>query len=315
MNKLKLTCNSAEMGFATDSKMVYNYFLNDKEQLPETIPGIQVTPDDKIRLDKNCIMYLNRDDKTVQIDPEINKVILSVPEKQLYLPDLVYLALSMIAKELNKDNKYIVHAAAIEKDDNATLILGETGSGKTTLALWHCIKNNSNFLSNDRTVLGMKDGEPFIFNGTKQTHVRLGVIHEYFPTLKNKIDTQKLANPWSNKIYINPEFEDLGIKVSNTAKLKNIIVASTYPTANEKTTLERQPEDVAKLSMMRFVSDNIRAYQNIVLSTDDPFPSFDNQELAEKRVKFVKDVVSQTPIYTARGNIDELSLRITEIEK
>ena len=41
----------------------------------------------------------------------------------------------------------------------------------------------------------------------------VGVIHEYFPSLVDKISKDKMKRPWKNKIYINSEFEELGITI------------------------------------------------------------------------------------------------------
>lgn len=127
-----------------------------------------------------------------------------------------------------------------------------------------------------------------------------------------KIDKEKMNRPGENKIYINPEFEELGIKVNKTAKLSNILFTSTYPVKDEDTSLTGQREDVATLATMKVLSEYIRADRNIVLSTNYPFPNFDNQELAMKRMRFVEKLVRETGIYTARGNIKKLSDIIDE---
>lgn len=213
----------------------------------------------------------------------------------------------MFAKELNKEDKYFIHCAIVEKNGKATLISGEPGSGKTTLAMYLCMEKGYNFVCNDRAVIGMENGIPYIYCGTLQTHIRVGVIHEYFPSLVHKIDKEKMDRPWENKIYINPEFDELGIKVNKTAELSNILFTSTYPVKDEETNLTRQMDDVATLATMKAVSEYIRADRNIVLSTNYPFPNFDNQELAMKRMAFVEKIVKNVGIYTARGNIKKLS--------
>ena len=63
---------------------------------------------------------------------------------------------------------------------------------------------------------------------------------------------------------------------------------------------------------MKALSEYVRADRNIVLSTNYPFPNFDNQELAMKRMAFVEKLVKEIGIYTARGNIRRLSNIIDE---
>ena len=48
MKKLRMKCHSAEIIFATNSEKIYNYFLTDEEQVPETIPGIEIIPDQNV---------------------------------------------------------------------------------------------------------------------------------------------------------------------------------------------------------------------------------------------------------------------------
>ena len=307
MKKLRMKCHSAEITFATNSEKIYNYFLTDEEQVPETIPGIEIIPDENADLSGNYLIYLDKSPNLVQINPELNQALICVPEKELYLPDLIYLALSMFAKELNKEDKYFIHCAIVEKDGKATLISGEAGSGKTTLAMYLCMEKGYNFVCNDRAVIGLENGMPYVYCGTLQTHIRVGVIHEYFPSLVNKIDEKKMNRQWENKIYINPEFEELGIKVSKNAELTNILFTATYPVKDEETNITEQMQDVATLATMKSISEYIRADRNIVLSTNYPFPNFDNQELTMKRMKFAENLVEKTGIYTARGNIKKLA--------
>lgn len=253
------------------------------------------------------MIYLDKSPEIVQINADLNQAMVCVPENKLYLPDLIYLALSMFAKELNKEDKFFIHCAIVEKDNKATLIVGEPGSGKTTLAMYLCMEKGYNFVCNDRAVIGIENGIPHVYCGTLQTHIRVGVIHEYFPNLVKKIDKEKMERPWENKIYINPEFDELGIKIKKEADISNILFTSTYPVKDEETNLTKQKEDVATLATMKFLSEYIRADRNVVLSTNYPFPNFDNQELAMRRMKFAEQLVNETGIYSARGNIRKLS--------
>lgn len=161
MKKLRMKCHSAEIIFATNSEKIYNYFLTDEEQVPETIPGIEIIPDENAKLNGNYLIYLDKSPNLVQINPDLNQALICVPENELYLPDLIYLALSMFAKELNKEDKYFIHCAIVEKDGKATLISGEPGSGKTTLAMYLCMEKGYNFVCNDRAVIGIENGIPY----------------------------------------------------------------------------------------------------------------------------------------------------------
>ena len=98
-----------------------------------------------------------------------------------------------------------------------------------------------------------------------------------------------------------------GLKVQDSLLPYILKELSKYPVKDEETNLTRQMDDVATLATMKAVSEYIRADRNIVLSTNYPFPNFDNQELAMKRMAFVEKIVKNVGIYTARGNIKKLS--------
>ncbi|MCL2231601.1 MAG: hypothetical protein FWB99_00815 [Treponema sp.] len=308
MIKIKMTCLAAEILFATNSSKVAAYFLTDEDHVPETIPAYTAALlDDEVPLEGPYLQYIDSEEKRVSFDPVQNQAVIYTPEEALYLPDLIYLLLSMFSKELNYYNQYILHCSAVEKDGKAIVLVGEPGSGKTTLALQFCITRGYNLVSNDRAIIGMDDkGRIKIFSGTLQMHIRVGVIHEYFPQLISAIDAEKINSPWSSKIYINPPFTGLGINVSEEAIVGKIVYISTYPVDDNLTNLIKNPVDVATLATMKHISECIRASRNVVISTGSPFPCFDTGELADKRVNFVHQVVQNTEIYDARGNIPRI---------
>jgi hypothetical protein len=315
MENIRMTCSGAEIMFRTNSQNMANYFLTDKEQVPETIPDIKTEKVAEEIFDraKPFLEYIDSELLRAEINPIKNQATISCPENKLYVPDLIYLALSMFAKELNKQNKYFIHSAVVEKDGKAIVLSGEPGSGKTTLALQFCMKDGYKFVANDRVVIGKEEGKCKVFAGTMQTHVRLGVLHEYFPQLVSKVDPEKMAQPWQNKIYINPEFEDLGIQTTQQAEVDKIMYVQTYPVDDKQTQISELPADVATLANMKAMSDYIRAGRNVVISTGDPFPSFDDKKLARMRMDFVHDLVKNAKTYDARGSINGIVDMVKEL--
>ena len=73
MKKLRMKCHSAEIIFATNSEKIYNYFLTDEEQVPETIPGIEIIPDQNGGLDGNYLIYIDKSPNLVQINPDLDR--------------------------------------------------------------------------------------------------------------------------------------------------------------------------------------------------------------------------------------------------
>lgn len=302
----------------TDVEELLDYFLYDREYVPETIPGFKATVinNESINLSNvPVIEYENNENENIIIDMEQNKLFLSCKYEKLYKPDLVYYALCMFGKELNKKNMYFVHCSVVEKNGVATVLMGEAGSGKTTLALYLCTGYGYNFVCNDRAIIGFKGDEPYVFAGTLQTHIRVGVIEQFFPKFKNNLTPTLLEKPWKNKIYINPKFDELGIKIVNEVKIGYMYFMFTYDSLKESAYMDKYLEDEEYdtwLAIQERISEYNRPRRNIILSVGYPFPSFDNRELAEIRFNACKKISKNTKIADIRGTVKESAKLIYE---
>lgn len=318
MKKINVSCGNVGILIATDSNEIINFFLYNRESVRETIPGVNVKIiDSSIKLTEPYIIYVDSNERNVTIDEKYNKAVIKFPVQELFFPDLVYLVLSMISKELNKINKYFIHCSIVEKNDKGIMIIGDPGSGKTTLSLYLSMNKNFKFVCNDRALLEFFDGNPYVTAGTLETYIRIGVIPQFFPKLMKKVDEGDLENPWSSRFYLNPEFENLGIEVKPNTPITHVLFALTYPTAASQTRLEKydnsKRQDVSILKTMGCFSQYIRADNNMLISAEYPFPSFDTPELAYKRLKDVKRFVQSTKIYSARGDIKALADMIDKL--
>lgn len=308
MKRLILECQDVKIDFYTNSVEIYDKFLHDKRELADDIPGIIVKPDNNSKSNDASLTYLDQEKEYIDINEKLNQATIHFPRAKLMSASLNFLLLSMFAKELNKSNKYILHASAIEKDGKSILLIGDSGSGKTTLALYLCMEKGYKLLSNDRTVIGEQNGKAYIFDGTLTTDIRLGMIPEFFPILSDKVDPAKMLDPWNNKMFLNPEFDNLGIGIGNSAAISKVIFVSTYPVGKEFTVFSKMPDDAAILLTFNAASEYIRVPRGIVLNAGYPFPSFDDLELAQKRVDFINKLMQENKgAYNARGNIKKLA--------
>ncbi len=318
MQKINISCGSVNLIMATDSNEIINFFLHNRDTVRETIPGVEVKKiDSNVEMVEPYIIYTNSNDRKVVIDSNNNKAIIRFPIQELFFPDLVYLVLSMMSKELNKLNKYFIHCSIVEKNNKGIMIVGDPGSGKTTLSLYLSMNNNFDFVCNDRALLEFFNGVPYVTAGTLETSIRVGVIPQFFPLLMEKINTSSLENPWNSRFYLNPEFENLGIKVKSSTPITHVLFTLTYPTTASQTRLEKydnsKRQDVSILKTMGCFSQYIRANNNMLISAEYPFPSFDTTELAYKRLKDVKRFVQSTEMYSARGDIKSLANMIDQL--
>ncbi len=294
----------------TNAQELIDYFLYDEEYVPETIPGFKasmVDPDDRIDLTSApSIEYIDSNIENIIVDESKNKLYLSCELSKLYKPDFVYYALCMFAKEFNKKNMYFVHCSIVEKNGEGTMLMGEAGSGKTTLALYLCTEYGYNFVCNDRALFGMKNGRPYVYASTLQTHIRVGVIEEFFPQFKSGLNMKLLEQPWKNKIYINPELDQLGVKIVEEASIKYIYLMYTYDAPNEYAYVDKYLESEkydACLAIHEHISEYNRASRNIILTLGYPFPVFDNAELAMIRFKDCQEIVNNVKIADLRGTV------------
>lgn len=318
MQKINISCGSVNVLLATNSNEIINFFLYNRESVRETIPGVEVNRvDDSLEMKEPYIVYMDSSENEVRIDEKTNTAIIKFPVQKLFFPDLVYLVLSMMSKELNKESKYFIHCSIVEKNGKGIMIIGDPGSGKTTLSLYLSMNRNFGFVCNDRALLEFSDEVPYVTAGTLETCIRVGVIPQFFPMLMGKIDKGKLENPWNSRFYLDPEFENLGINIKPTTPISYVLFTLTYPTTVSQTRLERydnsKRQDVSILKTMGCFSQYIRADNNMLISMEYPFPSFDNQELACRRLRDVKRFVNATEMYSARGDIKSLADMIDEL--
>lgn len=318
MQKIIISCGRVNVLMATDSNELINLFLHDRGNVQKIIPGVVAKiVDNNIRLIEPYIIYIDSNDRKVTIDGNTNKAIIKFPVQKLFFPDLVYLVLSMMSKELNKINKYFVHCSVVEKNNKGIMIIGDPGSGKTTLSLYLSMNKNFGFVCNDRALLEFFDGIPYVTAGTLETSIRIGVIPQFFPMLMEKINTSDLEKTWNSRFYLDSEFESLGIKVKSSTPITHVLFTLTYPTTASQTRLEKYDnsnrQDVSILKTMGCFSQYIRADNNMLISAEYPFPSFDTTELACKRLKDVKRFVQTTEMYSARGDIKSLADMIDKL--
>ena len=96
-----------------------------------------------------------------------------------------------------------------------------------------------------------------------------------------------------------------------------VLFLLTYPTSASHTILEKydtsKRQDLSILKTMGCFSQYIRADNNMLISAEYPFPSFDTHELACKRLKDVKKFICATEMYSARGDIKVLAEMIDKL--
>lgn len=119
---------------------------------------------------------------------------------KLYLNGLVLVALLHQRKIIN------FHASSFVHNDDGIMILGETGTGKSSLTVAFAL-NGSCFLTDDLTPVIFNDGSPYIFPLSRDVKLR--------PDTVNQLDIKNLrlrdAEPGTGKHYL-VDFDRSGIE-------------------------------------------------------------------------------------------------------
>ena len=197
-------------------KIIYNYDTITKT-IPVKIEYVEET--DNIAENENILVYKNCSKTSVDIDVKNNISFLSMPEDNLFFPDIVYLAIGMIANKLQKEQKYFIQSSVVKNEKgNSIMFLGDPNSGKTTLASKLILTGNWSLVSNDNVIVKLEKDKLVTIAGTKSVQMRYGAIKLFFPQLLDKINTPKeidTRDEWDIKIYVNDIFKEIGVKYSD----------------------------------------------------------------------------------------------------
>ena len=89
--------------------------------------------------------------------------------------DLYYILFNALANAINNNSEILAHSAVIQRDSKAILLLGDFGSGKTTLARL-AQKYDYKIISTDQTWLKIENNQLLFKCGTHFESIRNGEI-------------------------------------------------------------------------------------------------------------------------------------------
>lgn len=105
------------------------------------------------------------------------------------------------------NSSLLIHAAAVYKDQNSYLLLGEKGAGKTTLAVYLCQKFNMSLIGNDLVRIVKKDNTLYTYEGSRWFDIRKSSVlaNEYLKKLNIIFNSTTEEIGWNNKIRVNAD--------------------------------------------------------------------------------------------------------------
>lgn len=284
----------------TESLKLKDFFIKDPFSYAK-IPNLTV--EENITNDGFKIYYDDSNAKKIKIDNKIKTIRFSgrygidIPE-----PQFSHIALLCFEKMFQEHGSYGLHSAAIEKNDNSTLLVGGTFSGKTSVVMECCLNRGYNYISDERTVVSFKNNEMNIEGGNRFLAARKGFLQDF---TKDSNSIVSYSNAHHKKEFFSPD--DCGMSKSRLPKkIKNIIyigIDKGYCKVDEI------PPFSATWHLYRDLSFDIRSVGYGIFNFPSAFPSFDNQKISNKRIRNVKNITEKGDVkmYEIRGSKEKIA--------
>jgi energy-coupling factor transporter ATP-binding protein EcfA2 len=227
---------------------------------------------------------------------------------------LLHLAVSLTERERQLNSQILTHGAAMStQEGKGILLLGNQGSGKTTLVVNMGLQGDS-LIGNDQVIFGKESSKStsiLLFGGTKYITIRESAILSGHIPLKDICFSDNGTSPWDKKKVIDPQ--SYGIQVCNDKReIAGVFIVHIDPTRNEKTQIKKVlPNDIyTNLFLGEKFARHISGVATHLLS-DEGFllshtPSLDDKMTRNNRINLIHDLY-QLGIYKISGsNIQEM---------
>ncbi len=216
-----------------------------------------------------------------------------------------------LEKDLNNRGIFSIHAAGIALKDRGCLIIGETGSGKTTTAIKSCIDGREfGIISGNRIFLNKNR----IIGGAKFLRVRVGSLISELNFRKNKLlrilGTGSLES-MNGKITTTPR--ELGINEFRRKSAKLVAIFKVKKLPGKFSASISRGESIEKFeSIYKALSEFSDYFPDIMYSARLPYPDIFGQKLRLQRVLKARELINNIPLITVEGDIDDISKYIIQ---
>ena len=225
------------------------------------------------------------------------EIVVHYPAEYISDSNIAYIARYLIEKQFAENSMATCHSACVEKGGKAILLLGGAGSGKTSIALNLCFHHGFRLISNDQTLIGIKDGMLCAFGGTKFLNLRYSSVAENLPFLSYLFYGNDVEG-WNDKKIV--QASDLGIsECYGAVEISEIYVL--HLDNRNCNFFEKSGDNWGhNFNLYQNLTENIRcANSAIVDCMGHPIgyvPSYDSEELFFKRVQMI-NLINNNPNY------------------
>lgn len=303
MEKFCIDSCGARCIIETD-RNVRNFFEKNKSRL--TFPNLRILVSDF----ESVQYFLRYKDSTLDKKfflCEDKKIFIDYPAEYISDSNIAYISRYLIEKQFAEKSMSTCHSACVEKDGKAILLLGDAGSGKTSVALNLCLYHGFNLISNDQTLIGVKNGRLYAFGGTKFLNLRHSSVAENIPSLCCLFGERNVEG-WNDKIVV--QASEIGVvEQYNTSEIDEIYILHVDNRSCDF--FEKSGDNWGhNFNLYQNLTENIRcANSTIVDCKGHPIgyvPSYDSEELFFKRVQMI-GLINDNPNYKyLSGNLVEV---------
>ena len=320
MKKITLSIsNYSKLIIFTNLESVVCKFKNSPKSITKTIPITEISIEDVCDINEeetktNTIFLLKDFTKKMFFDKENNYAYMLTEEEKMRFNDLVYVVLSMFTNDLVRKSKYLLHSSSLAYDDDKSIILiGDGGAGKTSIA-YKLIKDyNYKLISNDHTLLTVKDGSLKSLLGTKEIEMRYGVIRSDFKELEESLPTCDNNDLWKRKVIINDLLNEENFATNKTRHVTDIFQINLLGRDSEESFISTKNCVDQVLYLYEQLSKQIKSTYNLITGFDYPMPSFETEDNLLMLYNDIKIALNDTEVHMAKGSLDGISKRLVKL--
>lgn len=301
----------SQLALYTDIESINLKMHNSMEALTKTIPARIVFCGEVSNLTEcsNYITIFEFNKKIINVNKDLNIANLFSPQDEFFFPDFVYLAIGMLANDLQRKGCYFLQSSVVKyNDSNSIVLLGDPNAGKTSMAYNLMKNNNYKLIANDNVLVNVENGKLKTLCGTKTMQMRYGGIKLYFPEILPNViieEEDKNRDVWDIKVYVDDYLRDNGFQYDDNSIVTDIYNISTFKSGD---TFIRNRERIDEILLIyEHLTKQIRSSRYALTGFDFPLPSFEDKKYLQDRYNMAKEICENTHIYEARGTIDELS--------
>lgn len=290
MEKFCIEVNGAKVRYISDIPLL-NYFLSNKKFME--FYNAEIIEDSQ---DINHTIIYHDVDNQEPLIVDNNKMIINYPKEKLTESIILYMGFHYLEKQFGEKGMCSCHSACISKNGEATLLIGEAGSGKTSLAVNLCNDYGYSLISNDMTLIGSEEDEIYVYGGTKFLNLRYLSVESNMPFLKYLFNNES-KDSWTNKISVMAS--DIGIDEEyGTLPIKNIL----FIHVDNRTEFKLSNGDSWRNNFLLYQNTSSHIRGSAATFIDNRgypiayIPPFETKETYDKRIKLL-NLINENPNY------------------